>query len=78
MNITEFSKHIFWSYKRDANLPDKLIIRQVIAHGELQDFKLLMKKFSSSAIHEAIDNWKKKDKYRKHINFIKKVILCDE
>lgn len=75
MNIKPFSKHIFWSYKPDADLPENLVIQQVIAYGEISDFRLISKLLPPQKINEAIEKWNNKDRYEKHINFLKKVFL---
>lgn len=75
VKISGFSKHIFWSYNRDAWLPPALVIKQVIAHGELSDLILLSKKFPADVVLEAISNWKERSHFRKRINLMEKVIL---
>lgn len=75
MLIAPFSGHIFWSYKRDADLPENIIIQQVIAYGELKDFLLLSRMFSADQINEAIKLWKNKSKHIREINLLKKVYL---
>ncbi|VAW17868.1 hypothetical protein MNBD_BACTEROID01-1889 [hydrothermal vent metagenome] len=44
MDTTGFSNYIFWSYKRNANLPEEQIIKRVIVYGEISDFILPAKK----------------------------------
>jgi len=73
MKTSIFSKHIFWSYKRDANLPDEIIIEQVSLYGEIQDMLLLQKLFSKNKIRTVLLKFKKR--YPKRIHFIEKVIL---
>ncbi len=75
MDITPFSKHIFWSWKHDADLPENLVIQQVIAYGEISDFRLLSKLIPKQNIIEAIEKWRNKDQYKKHIHFLKQVFL---
>lgn len=75
LTISDFSRHLFWSYKRDASLPPALIIKQVIANGELSDLLLLSKKFPASVVLEVISGWKEKSRFRKRINLMEKVIL---
>jgi hypothetical protein len=77
MKITPFSKHIFWSWKPDADLPENLVIQQVIAYGEISDFRLICKLLPTEKINVAIEKWKNKDKYKKQINFLKQVFLYD-
>lgn len=75
MNISPFSKHIFWSWKPDADLPENVVIQQVIAYGEISDFRLMTKLIPKRKIVEAIEKWKNKDQYKKHIHFLTKVYL---
>jgi hypothetical protein len=75
MDIKGFSPHIFWSYNRSAELKPEVVIRQVIAYGEVKDMNLLVKKAGKGKIHDVIKTWKNREKYEKHINFMEKVIL---
>ncbi|MFC2087166.1 hypothetical protein ACFLSA_03265 [Bacteroidota bacterium] len=75
MEINVFSKHIFWSYNKEADLPPELIIKNVLAFGEIPDLILLAEKLSADLIHEVITKWKNKKKFSKRINFMEKVIL---
>ncbi len=61
MNIDCYSKHIFWSYERDASLPKSLVIKQVIAYGKLSDLVLLSKQFPAADIGRVIGKWKEKE-----------------
>ena len=75
MNITPFSKHVFWSWKSNADLPENVVIQQVIAYGEISDFRQLTTLLPKQKIISAIENWQNKDKYAKHIHFMKQVFL---
>ena len=75
MNIQDFSPHIFWSYKRSSDIETDIVIKQVIAFGEISDMILLSKKIDKSRILDVIKRWKGKEKYEKHINFVEKIIL---
>jgi hypothetical protein len=75
MDIKDFSHHIFWSYDRSADINPEVVIRQVISYGEVKDMILLVKKTGKNKILEVIRNWKGREKYNKHINFMEKVIL---
>ena len=75
MDIKGFSPHIFWSYKRSAELKPEVIIRQVIAYGEVKDMILLVKIVGKGKIRDEIKKWKNREKFAKHINFMEKVIL---
>ena len=73
MLINRFSKHIFWSYNKDADLPDRIIIEQVSIYGEIKDLIKLSKIYTKKQITESLQTLK--NKYKKRINFIEKVIL---
>lgn len=75
LNISPFSKHIFWSWKPGADLPETLVIQQVIAYGEISDLRLLSKLLPPQAVNEAIGKWKSKDRNKKRINLLKQVFL---
>ena len=75
MDIKGFSPHIFWSYNRSKELKPEVVIRQVIAYGEVNDMILLVKKVGERKIHDEIKKWKDRKKLEKHINFMEKVIL---
>ena len=73
MMISNFSKHIFWSYKADANLPDELVIKQVAIYGDIVDIIELTKLFSKDTINSVLQSIKQKNK--KRVNFITKIFL---
>jgi hypothetical protein len=75
MNIQGFSPHIFWSYIRSADLEPEVIVKQVIAYGEVSDMILLANKMGKKRILDVIKNWNGREKFDKHINFMEKVIL---
>ena len=72
MRINEFSKHIFWSYNPDADLPNELIIWQVANYGELEDLIKLVRLFSINEILNALD---RPNINEKRVNFLKRVLL---
>ena len=73
MNTAPFSKHIFWSWKDAANLPENIVVQQVIAYGEISDFRKLAALLPKQRILEAIEKWQNKAMYAKHIHFLKQV-----
>ena len=74
MLINRFSKHIFWSYQYNSDLPEAFIIRQVLSYGEIADLLTLNEIVPQEKLQEVILKWKDKDRYRKRINFFNKVI----
>ncbi len=75
MNINNFSRHLFWSYKHDASIPTSQVVKQVIAYGEIPDLLTLAGQVPAHTIRETISKWKEKDRYKKRINFLEKIIL---
>jgi len=75
MDISGFSPYIFWSYDKSAKIEPGIIIKQVIAYGEIYDMILLAQKFGKKRIQGVILSWQDREKFDKHINFIEKVIL---
>ncbi len=73
MDISRFSPHIFWSHKKDADLPNDLIISQVSLYGEIGDMILMRKLFPKKEIHKVLETLNAK--YPKRVHFIEKVIL---
>lgn len=73
--INNFSRHIFWSYKESAILPEQEVIRRVVSYGDVQDLVKLSEMLPVSIIIQAINTWKEKGRFDKRINFFQKVIL---
>ncbi len=77
MKTTGFSRHLFWSYKQDADLPGEIISRQVILYGEIQDMIILKQRIEVSIIQKVLRDISISEKNRKRINFIRKIILTE-
>lgn len=73
MLINNFSKYIFWSYKKDVDLPDELVIKQVAIYGKIKDLIILTKLYDKNYLLGSLQSVKKN--YAKRFNFIRKVIL---
>lgn len=73
MDISRFSRHIFWSHKKDADLSSALIISQVSLYGEIEDMLLMRKLFPKKEILKVLKTLS--TKYPKRVHFIEKVIL---
>ncbi|MDZ7742722.1 MAG: hypothetical protein U5Q03_13480 [Bacteroidota bacterium] len=74
MLISKFSKYLFWSYRKNADLPEEIVIQRVLAFGEIADLIFLNDLVPGSKIEEVLKNWKEKEKYKRRINFYNKVI----
>lgn len=71
MLIDKFSRHIFWSYKNNSDLPDSVIIKQVATYGEIDDLITLSRLYQTEIIKKVL----KSIKNNKRVNFMMKVIL---
>ena len=75
MKTTEFPRYIFWSYSKDADLPEQIVAEQVILYGDLDDlFRLstLIPKETITAVNQKIQAT---GRWEKRTHFINKIIL---
>ncbi len=72
MRIDRFSPHLFWSYKKDADLPDKIIIEQGTTYGDIEDLVALSKLYTKDEVNVALESFHRRNK--KRINLLMKVI----
>ena len=75
MQIQGFSKHIFWNYATNIDLPESIVAEQVILYGEIEDIVLLFKNTPRESILSAVTKIKITDRWKKRVNFIEKVFL---
>jgi hypothetical protein len=75
MKITGFSEYLFWSYDKSADLPEEVIIKQIVQYGEIKDMLNLMEKIDSKKIEKVIGAMKMNRQNKKRINFFLKVIF---
>ncbi|GAB1444037.1 hypothetical protein MASR2M39_28820 [Ignavibacteriales bacterium] len=75
MNISQFSPHIFWSYDKSKDLPEEVVIEQVLFNGEIEDFDLLFKSCSRESIEKVVVRYEKNGMREKRTNFIRKMYL---
>jgi len=75
LSISDFQKHIFWNYKADATLDENIIIENVLLYGELSDYSKLKGLVSRNSIRKVIDKIDRTGRYRKRVNFVRKVLL---
>ena len=73
MDISRFSPHLFWSYKKGSDLPNSLIINHVSLYGEIEDMILMKKLFPKNEIQKVLKTLI--SKYPKRVHFIEKVVL---
>jgi len=76
MNISGFSKYPFWSYKMNADLPEEIIIQQIVLYGEIKDMMRLIQVFSKEKINKVIRRLSASNqKNIRRIHFFQKVIF---
>lgn len=75
INISVFPKHIFWNYKDNAEVIESVVINNVILYGDIEDYKKLLKMVSRESFTNVVDTIEKTGRYKKRINFIRKVVL---
>ena len=73
MAISKFSPHLFWSSKKNADLPNSLIITQVSLYGEIEDMVVIKKLFPKAEIQKVLKTLV--SKYPENVHFIEKVVL---
>jgi hypothetical protein len=75
MKITGFSEYPFWSYDKKADLPEDVIITQVLLYGEIADMMRMVNFIQKEKIEKVIASIKINQRSNKRINFFQKVIL---
>ena len=75
MKISQFSPHIFWSYDKSKDLPEEVVIEQVLFNGEIEDIDLLFKSCSRENIEKVVILYEKEGKREKRTNFIRMMYL---
>jgi hypothetical protein len=75
MKIAGFSEYTFWSYDKKADLPEEVIITQVLLYGEIADMLRMVNFIQKEKIEKVIASIKINRRNSKRINFFQKVIL---
>jgi len=75
MNISGYPKYIFWSYKDNCDLDEKTIVNNVCLYGDIKDILKVYSEISKEKFSEVISNIQSSNRYKKRINFIKKIIM---
>ena len=75
MKITDFPVYIFWNYKKNADLPEEVVANNVFLYGNFSDMIKITKAIPKNILEKVIDDIALKNRYKKRINFIRKIIL---
>ncbi|MBN1416743.1 MAG: hypothetical protein JW973_16715 [Bacteroidales bacterium] len=77
MKIDGFSGHPFWSYKKTADLPEDIVILQVVLYGEIRDMIQLTRLIERDRVDNILKQLSATDSRNfKRINFFQKVIFA--
>ena len=71
MHIAQFPKYIFWQYKPEADLPDMVVLENVLLYGDLDDLLKIPDRFSQQQITEVQKNIEASGRWKKRAFFIK-------
>lgn len=77
MQITQFPRYIFWQYKPEADLPDLVVLENLLLYGDLDDLLKVPKYFSSHQVKVAHNKIKAEGKWKKRAFFIQKILLSE-
>jgi len=76
MQIAQFPKHIFWQYKPNADLPDMVVLENLLMYGDLDDLLKIPHLFSERQIIEVKEKIDAGSKWKKRAFFIQKILLA--
>jgi hypothetical protein len=76
MKIAPFPKHIFWQYKPDADLPDMVVLENLLLYGDLDDLLEIPRLFSNQQITEVQKRIDASRRWKKRAFFIQNILLA--
>ncbi len=68
MHIQSFPYYLFWNYAINADLPESIVLKQVIQYGDLPDIALLCRTCSAKVIRAAIKQMDNSGMWQKRVN----------
>ena len=76
MQITPFPKYIFWQYKPEADLPDLVVLENLLLYSDLDDLLKIPQLFSNQQIMEIQKKIDASRRWKKRAFFIDKILLA--
>jgi len=76
MLITPFPKYIFWQYKPNADLPDLVVLENLLLYGDLDDLLKVPQLFPNQQILQIQQKIEAGGRWKKRANFIDKLLIC--
>ena len=77
MQITSFPKYIFWQYKPEADLPDLVVLENLLLYSDLDDLLKIPQLFSNQQIMEVQKKLEASSRWKKRAFFIDKILLAN-
>lgn len=75
MQISQFPKHIFWQYKPGTDLPDLVVLENLLLYGDFDDLMKIGQTFSKQQISRVQKKMEAGNRWKRRAFFIKKVLL---
>ncbi len=75
MQISSLPKHLFWQYQPDADLPDLVVLENLLRYGDLDDLLNVPRIFSVQQIAEIKEKMEVDKRWKKRMFFIEKILL---
>jgi len=76
MQITPFPKYIFWQYKPEADLPDLVVLENLLLYSDLDDLLKIPQLFSHQQIMEVQKKIADGRRWKKRAFFINTILLA--
>ena len=77
MKITQFPKYIFWQYKPEADLPDLVVLENLLLYGDLEDLLKIPQLYSIPQIKVVHVTIEASRRWKKRAFFIQKILLAE-
>lgn len=75
IKISAFPHHLFWSYKKDAELNYSIVIEHVFLYGDIPDIKKVFRIFTKVQIRQVLEKIKITGRNKKRTYFIEEIFL---
>lgn len=76
MQITSFPKYIFWQYKPEADLPDLVVLENLLLYGDLDILFKIPHLFSNQQISLVQKKMENNKRWKKRAFFIDQILLA--
>ena len=75
MKIDPSVQHLFWMYRSGCDLPEEVIVDQIVRYGDLPELFRLQANHSAETIQKVIWQITGQERWKKRIHFVNKIIL---